>query len=453
MSALTFNGKKVLVLGWAKSGRAATKRLVDLGATVTVANRDAIKEDADVVALKEAGVTFIENDKAEALAADSDYLVKNPGIFYNHPIVEKAESLGVPVLTEVAVALSTFEGRLITVTGSNGKTTTTSLLGLMLQHDPKQGKVVIAGNIGTPVCDVVGDMGKEDTLVLELSTFQLVGIPEIAPDISVITNVFANHLDFHHNRDNYLAAKERVAIHQKPGQTLILNGNGKDTPAIAQLTAGRVLMFNPDDQNAFAHENKAGDLVLDGKELMPFADVKLVGRPNLENALAATAAATVAGCSQDAMRSVLKTFAGVKHRLQFLFKKNDVIYYNDSKATDIEATQAALSAFQQPTILLAGGLDRGDDLNRLVPDLKHVIQVIAFGQTKDKVVAMAKAAGIPVEVVENVEEAAPVAVKMAKPGEVVLLSPAAASWDQYPNFEIRGDKYVAALEKALEKKD
>ncbi|MBS9337608.1 UDP-N-acetylmuramoyl-L-alanine--D-glutamate ligase [Fructobacillus parabroussonetiae] len=452
MAALDFNGKKVLVLGWAKSGRAAAKRLLALGAKVIVANRDAIVDDQDVRELKEAGVVFIENDQAEALAADSDYLVKNPGIFYNHPIVEKAESLGVPVLTEVAVALSTFTGRLIVVTGSNGKTTTTSLLGAMLQHDPKQGKVVIAGNIGTPVCEVIGDLGSKDTLVLELSTFQLVGIPEIQADIAVITNIFANHLDFHHNRDNYVAAKERVAIHQRPDQTLILNGTGKDTAAIKALSKARVHTFDPDNQQAFAHEN-AGNLVLDGKVLMPFDEVKLVGRPNLENALAATAAATVAGCSLEAMKEVLTTFAGVKHRLEYLFKEDGVIYYNDSKATDIEATQAALSAFKEPTILLAGGLDRGDDLNRLVPDLKNVIQVIAFGQTTDKVVAMAKAANLPVTVVENVEEAAPLAVQMAKPGEVVLLSPAAASWDQYPNFEIRGDKYVAALKKALGKKD
>lgn len=452
MSTLEFSGKKVLVLGWAKSGRAAAKRLVALGAKVTVANRDAIKDDDDVLSLKNAGVQFIENDAADALAADSDYLVKNPGIFYNHPIVEKAESLGVPVLTEVAVALSTFKGRLIVVTGSNGKTTTTSLLGLMLQHDAKQGKVVVAGNIGTPVCEVVGDLTAEDTLVLELSTFQLVGIPEIAPDIAVITNIFANHLDFHHNRTNYLAAKERVAIHQNSNQTLILNGTGKDTQDIEKVAKAHVLTFNPDDQQAYAHETN-GHLILNGHDLMPFDQVKLVGRPNLENALAATAAATVAGCDFEAMRSVLATFAGVKHRLEFLFKENGVIYYNDSKATDIEATQAALSAFKQPTILLAGGLDRGDDLNRLVPDLKNVTQVIAFGQTKDKVVAMAKQANLPVTVVENVEEAAPVAVQMAQPGDVVLLSPAAASWDQYPNFEIRGDKYVAALKKALGKKD
>ena len=147
MTALAFHGKKVLVLGWAKSGRAAANRLVQLGAKVTVANRDAIKEDDDVLALKKAGVTFIENDGPDALVANTDYVVKNPGIFYNHPLVEKAESLGVPVLTEVAVALSTFTGRLIVVTGSNGKTTTTTLLCLMLQHDAKQGKDVIAGNI------------------------------------------------------------------------------------------------------------------------------------------------------------------------------------------------------------------------------------------------------------------------------------------------------------------
>lgn len=449
MAELDFKNKKVLVLGWAKSGKAAAKRLVELGAQVTVANRDQIEEDADVKALKAAGVSFAENDQAESLAEDTDFVVKNPGIHYEQPLLEKVERLKIPILTEVAVALSTFTGRLIVVTGSNGKTTTTTLLGKMLQADPKQGKVVVAGNIGTPVCQVVGAMTKDDTLVLELSSFQLVGIPMIQPDIAVITNVFANHMDFHHTRTAYLAAKIHVTEDQRPDQVLILNGQGLDTPLIESKTAAQVLLFDDQDQAAYAHQS-GDDLVFAGQTLMPFKDVKLVGQPNLENVLAATAAATVAGADPAGIIDVLKTFSGVKHRLEFLFKNQDVLYYNDSKATDIEATQAALSAFNQPVVWLAGGLDRGDDLSRLAPDLKHVRQVIAFGETHDKVKALAESLNLPVTVVKSVEEAAPLAVQMAKPGEVVLFSPAAASWDQYPNFEIRGDAYEQALKNSLQ---
>ncbi|GAP00090.1 UDP-N-acetylmuramoyl-L-alanine--D-glutamate ligase [Fructobacillus ficulneus] len=448
MADLNFNNKKVLVLGWAKSGKAATHRLVELGAQVTVANRDQIEVDADVQALQAAGVTFAANDQADALTDDTDYVVKNPGIHYEQPLLVKAEELEIPILTEVAVALSTFTGRLIVVTGSNGKTTTTTLLGKMLQADPNQGKVVVAGNIGTPVCQVVGDLTTEDTLVLELSSFQLVGIPMIQPDIAVITNVFANHMDFHHTRAAYLAAKIHVTENQRPDQVLILNGQGPDTPVIEQHTAAQVLHFDDQDQQAYAHQT-GDDLVLAGQVLMPFADVRLVGQPNLENVLAATAAATVAGAASAGMRTVLENFAGVAHRLEFLFKNNGVAYYNDSKATDIEATQAALSAFDQPVVWLAGGLDRGDDLMRLAPDLKNVRQVIAFGETKNKVVTLAESLNLPVTVVESVEEAAPLATKMAQTGEVVLFSPAAASWDQYPNFEIRGTAYERALKKAL----
>ncbi|GAP02738.1 UDP-N-acetylmuramoylalanine--D-glutamate ligase [Fructobacillus pseudoficulneus] len=448
MAKLNFNNKKVLVLGWAKSGKAATKRLLELGAQVTVANRDAIPVDDEIKALQEAGVVFAANDQADALAEDTDYVVKNPGIHYEQPLLEKAVKLEIPILTEVAVALSTFTGRLIVVTGSNGKTTTTTLLGKMLQADATQGKVVVAGNIGTPVCQVVGDLTAADTLVLELSSFQLLGIPALAPDIAVITNVFANHLDFHHTRAAYLAAKIHVTEDQTADQVLILNGEGPDTPVIASKTAAKVLEFDASNQAAYAHQS-GDDLVFDGQVLMPFADVKLVGRPNLENVLAATTAATVAGANPVGIRHVLQSFGGVKHRLEFLFQQDDVIYYNDSKATDIEATQAALSAFDQPVIWLAGGLDRGDDLMRLAPDLKNVRQVIAFGETKDKVVALAKSLNLPVTVVESVEEAAPLAVKLAQPGEVVLFSPAAASWDQYPNFEIRGEAYEKALRAAM----
>ncbi|WEV54079.1 UDP-N-acetylmuramoyl-L-alanine--D-glutamate ligase [Leuconostocaceae bacterium ESL0723] len=446
MAGLNFNNKRVLVLGWARSGKAATERLVQLGAKVTVANQKPIPADDSVKKLVAEGVVFAPNDQVEQFRDDFDYLVKNPGIPYDHPIVAAATAAGIPVLTEVAVALSTFTGRLIAVTGSNGKTTTTTLISQMLSTAGID--VTTAGNIGTPVCEVVADLGPKDTLLLELSSFQLLGIPELAPDIAVITNIFANHLDYHKTRENYVAAKFRITKDQRPDQYLVLNAAGKDSPDFAEKTQAQVLEFSRTRPGYFA-DCKDGQLVVDREPVTALKDIKLVGPHNLENILAAVAAAKLAGASLAAMAQVLKTFGGVKHRLEYLFTDHGVAFYNDSKATDIEATQTALDSFDQPTIWLAGGLDRGDDLNRLLPNMKHVKGVIAFGQTQQKVVALAREAHLPVIAVRDVRQAAPIAVKIAEPGDVVLLSPAAASWDQYDNFEVRGQIYAEALSEAL----
>ncbi|CAK8054204.1 UDP-N-acetylmuramoyl-L-alanine--D-glutamate ligase [Eupransor demetentiae] len=449
MSKLEFQAKKVMVFGWARSGKAAAQRLLDLGATVTVVNQSAFPKDAEYDKLQAAGVTFIENDAADNLDDSFDYLVKNPGINYDHALIKKAESLNIPILTEVAVALSTFTGRLITVTGSNGKTTTVSLLSEMLKADGV--KVTTAGNIGTPVCEVVGNLTSEDTLLLELSSFQLLGIPFIQPDIAVVTNIFSNHLDYHKTRENYVAAKFRITKNQTADQYLVLNADGADTPSFAAKTKAQVREFSRTQEGNYAQVRQQSLWVSD-EAIMPLSAIKLVGPQNLENIMAATSAAMLAGVSTKAMVEVLKTFGGVKHRLQYLFEKDGVKYYNDSKATDIEATQAALNSFDQPTIWLAGGLDRGDDVMRLIPNLKHVKAVVAFGQTQQKIVALARACHKPVITAIDVKRAVPIALKLAEPGDVVLLSPAAASWDQYDNFEVRGQEFIDTLEAELAQK-
>ncbi|CAH1854333.1 UDP-N-acetylmuramoyl-L-alanine--D-glutamate ligase [Convivina intestini] len=447
MGQLVFNEKKVLVFGWARSGKAAAKRLLDLGAKVTVINRDPYPDDTDYQQLLAAGVEFVIGDQAEQLSPDFAYIVKNPGINYDHPLVQKALVLKIPILTEVAVALSTFQGRLITVTGSNGKTTTTSLIGEMLKTAGVS--VTVAGNIGTPVCEVVGALKSSDTLLLELSSFQLLGIPAIQPDIALITNIFTNHIDYHKTRENYVAAKFRITKDQRPDQVLVLNAQGADSPDFATKTAAQVYEFSRQESPTFAHVNQT-DLIVDGQTVLPLNQIRLVGPQNLENILAAVAVAQLAGVPTTAMAAVLKSFGGVPHRLQHLFDRDGVAYYNDSKATDIEATQAALDSFTKPTIWLAGGLDRGDDLMRLAPNLKHVKGVIAFGQTQQKVVELARSQHLPVITAIDVERAAPMAIKLAQPGDVVLLSPAAASWDQYDNFEVRGEVYTQALQEAFE---
>ncbi len=446
MEAEAFNNKKVMVFGWARSGKAAAKRLVALGAQVTVVNGGDFEAEPLRDELQAAGVVFINHDDANALDETFAYVVKNPGIPYDTAIVQRAMALGIPVLTEVEVALSSFKGRLIAVTGSNGKTTTTSLIREMLQADGQ--KVTTAGNIGTPVSEVVADLTPSDTLLLELSSFQLMGLPDIQPDIALITNIFANHLDYHGSREAYVAAKFQLTKNQKSDQVLVLNADGQDTPAFSDKTAAQVVLFSR-TQSGQLVDSTAGNLVIAGETVMPLTAIKLVGPHNLENVLAAATVAHLAGVKNAAIQQVLASFGGVAHRLEYLFTDQDVLYYNDSKATDIEATQTALNSFDQPTIWLAGGLDRGDDLMRLLPNLTHVKAVIAFGETQQKIVAVAQKAGLPVQTVADVAVGAKVAVAMAQAGEVVLLSPAAASWDQYQDFEVRGDVFVTALKKVL----
>jgi len=446
MQAMDFKNKKIMVYGWARSGKAVTKLLLALGADVTVANDGDFQQDDDFLNLQSQQVTFLSQAQDAHLDNSFKYLVKNPGINYDQPLVQKALDLKMPILTEVAVALSTFKGRLIAVTGSNGKTTTTSLIRDMLKSDEQP--VTTAGNIGTPVSEVVADLTEKDTLLLELSSFQLMGIPDIQPDIAVVTNIFSNHLDYHKTRDNYVAAKFQITRHQTSNQYLILNADGPDTPSFSAKTHAKVLTFSR-QQTGLPAEIKDDQLLIDGDAIMPVTDIKLVGPHNLENVLAAATAAKLAGVSDRAIKDVLKTFGGVAHRLQYLFTVNGVKYYNDSKATDIEATQTALNSFDQPTIWIGGGLDRGDDLSRMVPNLKHVKTVIAVGQTQQKIVDLAHQAGKTVITVKDVMAAAPEAVQLAHPGDVVLLSPAHASWDQFKTFEERGEKFVGALKKAL----
>lgn len=447
MQATDFKNKKVMVFGWARSGKAAAQLLTKLGSKVTVVNGGEFDaQDATYRSLLAADVTLIGTDNSETLDGTYDYLIKNPGINYDHPLVQKAERLSIPILTEVEVALSTFNGRLIAVTGSNGKTTTTSLIRDMLKADGQN--VITAGNIGVPVSEVVFDLTREDTLLLELSSFQLLGLPDIQPDIALVTNIFSNHLDYHKTRANYVAAKFRITRHQNANQYLVLNADGQDTEKFKNETEAQVLEFSRTKQH-FPVAFSNGNLTLTDEIVMPTKDIKLVGPHNQENILAAVTVANLAGVSKPAIREVLKTFSGVAHRLQYLFTAGDVKYYNDSKATDIEATQTALDSFDCPTIWIGGGLKRGDDLERLLPNLKNVKAVIAVGETQQKIVTLAREAGKPVIAVTDVEHAAPVAVQLASPGDVVLLSPAQASWDQYSSFEERGDNFVASLKETL----
>ncbi|MFT8878592.1 MAG: UDP-N-acetylmuramoyl-L-alanine--D-glutamate ligase [Oenococcus sp.] len=432
MDQMSFENKKVLVYGWARSGRAAYQFLKELGAQVFLTTDEKPQDLPDNINF----VTDIDDSFA--------YLVKNPGIRYDKPIIQKALALNIPVMTEVQVALSQYHGEVVAVTGSNGKTTTTTLIGKMLQAD--QVDVKIGGNIGVPVSELLLTKPYPKVLMLELSSFQLEGAQNIEPRIAVITNLFASHIDFHGTRANYLKAKFAITQNQTADDYFVLNDASADEKDFAKRSHAQAYYFSPSNTHVTSYVNN--DVIyFEDEKIIDLDEVVLVGEHNLENILAAITAAKLFGVSNQAIKAVLRSFSGLEHRLEHVGTIHDRIVYNDSKATDIEATQKALGSFKQDITLIAGGLDRGDDLTRLVPNLKKVVSLIVYGQTKGKLQEAGKLAGIAqIVVVDNLTDAVAKAKEISQPGQVILFSPAAASWDQFANFEIRGREFKKLIQ-------
>lgn len=450
-----YQGKKVLVIGFGISGLNAAHLLVKLGATVTANDMKTPKDPQVVEDLKKDGIKVITGSNPLSLADEGfDVVVKNPGIPYNNPLVAKFVAKKTPIITEAELGWEIFEGHLVSVTGSNGKTTTTTLTQFMLAKSSTH-NVKYAGNIGVSFSKVAEDLGPDDTLVTELSSFQLLGCPTIHPHIAIITNIFSNHLDYHKTRENYINAKLNITRNQTKDDFLIMNWDRDEWQEIAQRSQATIVPFSRLNKSHEGAYEEDGMICWRGEKIMKASDIRLIGPQNVENALAAIAAAKLSGVSNEDIISVLTTFGGVRHRLQYVMDYEGRRFYNDSKSTDIEATEVALQGFDRPVILLAGGLDRGYTFERLVPYFKkHVKAIIVFGQCKDKMKDAAVQAGIPTILEsENAITAVPEAWKVSEPGDVILLSPANASWDQFPSFEVRGDKFIEAVEKLTNQKE
>ncbi|MGG1292419.1 UDP-N-acetylmuramoyl-L-alanine--D-glutamate ligase [Bacillus smithii] len=440
-----FQHKKVLVLGLAKSGASAASLLHKLGAFVTVNDKKPLQENPQAQDLLEQGIKVITGSHPiELLDEGYEYIVKNPGIPYSNPLVRGALERGIPVLTEIELAYLISEAPIIGITGTNGKTTTTTLIFEMLDKDGK--RPLIAGNIGKVASKVAQKATEEHIVVMELSSFQLMGIEMFRPHISVITNLYEAHLDYHGTKEEYAKAKANITRNQTEDDYLIINGDQDELIELTKFSKAKKVLFSTKrviEDGAYIQD---GSVYFRGEKLIDTEEIALPGSHNLENILAAVAAVKLAGGGNEAIRNVLKVFAGVKHRTQYVGEVNGRKFYNDSKATNTLATKAALSAFQSPIILLAGGLDRGNGFDDLIPYLKNVKAVITFGQTAEKISETARKAGIKTIVhAENVSDAVPKAYQLSEKGDIILLSPACASWDQYKTFEQRGDIFIEAV--------
>jgi UDP-N-acetylmuramoylalanine--D-glutamate ligase len=442
---------RVSVLGLGKSGVAAAKLLAKLGAEVEVFEQK--KGAADCPEAKELealGIpVYFQPAVDQIVHANSDLLVKNPGVPYSNPAVQKAVASAVPVITEVELAAAYIDIPIIGITGSNGKTTTTTIVGKILEK--ANIPALVAGNIGWALSDVIEDLPEKQWLVTELSSFQLKGTSAFHPKVAALLNVVSAHIDYHQTMEDYVASKARLFQNQTKEDFAVFNYDNEICREVAKKQQGKIIWFsiaNEVDTGLFVRE---GQMIarLDGKDLviMPVEEVALPGDRNLENALAAAAISLLAGASAQSIREVLRSFGGVEHRLEFVTEKHEVRYYNDSKATNAQAAITALTAFDKPVIWIGGGLDREVDFQELVPVLReHVKAAVVYGQTAMIMAERARDAGITSIIhATDVKDAVDRASEIVSSGDIVVLSPACASWDQYTSFEERGSIFKQAV--------
>ena len=440
---IKLKNSKIFVLGMARSGYEVSKYLSKYNNEIIVT--DAKEQDSDKVKeLESLGVKVVITDKPEELLDSTyDVVIKNPGIKYTNPLVVKASSLGIAVVNEMEVASYFFPKNLqvIGVTGSNGKTTTTNLIHEMLKASHK--KVIMAGNMGIPVCSILDNLTDDTILLLEVSIQQLCNLSHFKTNVSVLTNLTPTHIDFLDTYENYKNTKKRIFNNHSDKDIAILNmGNADEMELTKDIKSHKIYFSSKIDTDICV---KGDYLNYFGEDIIKLEDIKLQGMHNYENACCAIGAVKHYGVSNEAIIQVLKTFGGVEHRLEFVRKVNGVEYYNDSEATNTVSTIIALKAFKKPEILILGGLDRGHSFDPLNDYIGNVKLVGCYGETKQKIEEWAHKMNLPVKVFDNLHDTTMYIASVASPGDVVLLSPACASWDQYKCCEDRGDEFKSIV--------
>lgn len=451
----SYQNKQVLVIGMGKSGVNSAKLLIKLGAQVIVNDKTDQPDQSQVDELKKIGVKVVTGSHPLELLDGTTTVVKNPVVPYNNPLVAKAIEEKISVITEPELAYQVLDATMIGITGTNGKTTTTTMITEMLNRNRSKGKAYAAGNIGIPATEIAQQATSDDVMVTELSSFQLMGIKTLHPHIAVLTNIYEAHTDWHGSHANYVNAKMRILMNQTANDYFVVNWDNEEARQFSKHTQATVVPFSREGRTEEGAYERDGVLYFKGEKIIDADQIGVPGLHNVENALAALAVAKLMGQTTENIKEVLQQFTGVRHRMQYITTFNERKFYNDSKATDIEATQKALDGFNQSVVLLAGGLDRGFKFDRLVPYFKkHVRALVVFGETADLMANAGKEAGIK-EIVKtkNAVTAVPEAYQLSQPGDVILLSPACASWDQWPTFEVRGDQYIKAVEDLIKKKE
>ncbi len=443
---MELKGKKVLVVGLGKSGLAAALFLRRRGAQVTVSDvRSAEALAKDIPALLDEGIMVEAGGHGLLTFRRQDLIVVSPGVPLDTPELVQVRSFGLPIIGEVELAARFLKGKVLAITGSNGKTTTTSLCGEILAAGKLP--VHVGGNIGLPVIALVDESKEDGWSVLEVSSFQLETTYQFRPELAVILNVTPDHLDRHGTFENYLAAKEKIFANQTAEDALILNADDDVASKAAIRAKSKVFWFSRKRivrQGACVHD---GVIVFRPSEqaspelVMKVDEIPLKGSHNVENVLAAVCAARLAGVEAEAIRSAVLAFRAVAHRLEFVANVNGVDYYNDSKATNVDAALKAIEAFPKGIHLILGGKDKNSDYRLMRPLLQERVKAVyTIGSAAEKIITQVEGA-TPIVNSGTLDMAVAKAADAAQPGEIVLLAPACSSFDQFQNYQHRGQVF------------
>ena len=443
---MDMKNKKVLVFGSGISGIGAGKLLEQVGASVVLYDG---KETLDKEVLKaqlgdDTKAEIILGELSEEVMETLDLVVMSPGVPTDLPVVLKMRDMGIPIWGEVELAYTYGKGDVLAITGTNGKTTTTALLGEIMKNYKES--VFVVGNIGNPYTAAALEMREDSVAVAEMSSFQLETIHEFRPKVSAILNITPDHLNRHHTMEAYIKAKEDIAKNQTKEDTCVLNYEDEVTRKIGENVKANVLYFSSqrkldrgiylDDRNIILRQDEE-ILVCNVNEL------KLLGTHNYENVMAAVAMAAAYGTPMEVIRRTIKEFAGVEHRIEFVREKDGVAYYNDSKGTNPDAAIKGIQAMNRPTVLIGGGYDKDSEYEEWIQAFDGKVKLLVLvGATKEKIAEAAERVGfVSYVMADSFEEAVEKCIEAAEPGDAVLLSPACASWGMFKNYEERGDKF------------
>ena len=441
-------GDAILIIGAARSGVASAEYLLSIGKQIVISDMNTkLAEDVETQ-LGHASVSYVWGKQPDVAALQPELIVMSPGVPLSIPPVVKARELGIPVISEPELAFRYSDVPFVAITGTNGKTTTTTLTAFLLE---KEGcKVVAGGNIGLPLISQCPQMSANDIVVAEMSSFQLESVDSFCPKVAVVMNLTPDHLDRHKTMEAYAAAKANIFKNQGPEDYLLLN---KDDAIVAAMAAGAKSHVYYFSQQEILDEGiwlEDGNLVyrLDKngapQVLIPAAEIGIVGSHNWQNAMAASLAALLMGQQPEIIAERLRAFKGVAHRMEPVATIDGVLYVNDSKGTNPDSTEKALGSYgERPIVLIAGGRNKGSDMAVLVPLMRaHCRGVVLVGEaTGDFIDAFARTGYTDYVCADSFEDAVAKAREMAQSGDVVLLSPACASWDMFDNFEQRGDLF------------
>lgn len=425
--------KKIAVVGAGRSGLAAVKLLRKLGAQHIFLSEKGVLEESTKLFLMENGILWEEGGHTSRIF-DADLVILSPGVNVHSPFISRLEENSIPIFGELELGYRFIKGRIIAVTGTNGKSTVVSLIASMLKD------YIPAGNIGAPLSNFVGE---EKNFVLEVSSFQLMSIKSFRPNIAVVLNIDQDHLDWHTSIEEYISAKKRIFENQETEDFLILNKDDPVTRSFSDEAKSRVLYFSLEENTNAYIENDEMKLNIDGKNysLVDISELKLVGVHNLYNALAASLAAFLGGARLENIRETLRSFTGLSHRIEFIREIKGVKFFNDSKATNPHAVKWALKSFKDNVILILGGEEKFLDYSTLIEDVKKKVKfLIIFGKNAPSLEKTFNGI-VPLYRVKSLKDVVSTAIKLAQNGDIILFSPGTSSFDMFKNYKERGEKF------------